>query len=262
MNKNEDESQNKSDESSPKNILTIGAYERDNFGDLLFFIILEKAIKDLNCNLVAGSIIFSDMREYFGRLVYPYHILLTNYKWDAIIVVGGDIGKCDIESAIYMSIKHEYFHEYFSFKNSAITAINGQNLAYLPDVKSFENNQDACYVINSVGGFNAWNDLETEKKVKKILLSADSISVRNKSSHAYLDSIDVENNLVPDVVHTIPLYHQIKDMDNGIYFLFQMNERLIRKYSIDSVSENLCEVIRKCKCKVYLFMAHERILIE
>ena len=44
------------------NILTIGAYERDNFGDLLFFILLKRILEGKNCNIVAGSIVGSDMR--------------------------------------------------------------------------------------------------------------------------------------------------------------------------------------------------------
>lgn len=234
----------------PKNILTIGAYERDNLGDLLFFIIFEKALKNFNCNLVAGSIIFSDMRKLLGRFVYPYDQLLNDHKWDAVLVLGGEIGRCSIPMAIRISLGTSNQINLKEFENSV-----NNYLAYLPDTKKYEKNKNTLFMINSVGGFSKMKDNKINEEIKDILLSADKISVRTKPTQDYLNSIDVKNELVPDVVHVLPLYYPKKEIHKEEYFLFQMNINRMRFYSVENISKQLCRVIQKYRCKIYLFMA-------
>jgi hypothetical protein len=245
-----------------KNILAIGAYERDNFGDLLFFLTLKLALAKRECNLVASSIVSSDMRETLGEYVFPYHFLLSDYKWDAIWIVGGEMGGLDLTGALSMSLSGI---DYFKLSESGRMIVNKylvgkdfRHLAYLPEISNYSKNKDAMLVINSVGGFEALSQDECSKlleSTKETLMDAAKICVRNKQSHEYLNSLGIKNNLLPDVVHAIATYYEGDKFSGEGYIIFQINVHLLEKYSIENVSEQIYNLIFKYGYKVCLFAA-------
>jgi hypothetical protein len=53
-------------------------------------------MKNKDVEVTPASIIFSDMREINGEVVYPYDLMLKLYEWDAVWVVGGEVGGVDV----------------------------------------------------------------------------------------------------------------------------------------------------------------------
>lgn len=245
-----------------KNILTIGAYERDNFGDLLFFIVLKAALQNYQCNLVPSSVIASDMREYFGEFVYPYHFLLQKYRWDAVWVVGGQIGACDKNSGLKMSLSRENLTCYELINDSDKKLLrkyfignDNEFLAYLPSIKDYAKNKHTKYIINSVGDFENLRKGFLFDNTCKILKSANYVSVRSEQAFSFLNSMKINSELVPDVVHAIAKYYNHKSMDSNEYILFQINRSLIQKYSIERIATNLNELMDEYNCNLNLFIA-------
>lgn len=252
-----------------KNILTIGAYERDNFGDLLFFIILKKALQGAGWNIVPGSVVYSDMRNTLGEIVFPYDILLHRYKWDAVWVVGGEMGSLDIENAMLMSLEKEHAKIYQELEVEAreyimhfLAGNNTNHLAYLPIIDDYDLNKNTKLIINSVGGFELLDNRNTVlfDSTMKTLKSATYISVRNRQSHVFLNSHGIHNVLAPDIVHIIPLCFQDKDYDffqqqEEDYALFQISTSYFNEYPIDYISKKIFDTIKEYDYKIYLFAA-------
>lgn len=248
-----------------KNILTIGAYERDNFGDLLFFLILKTVLRDRGYNIVAGSIVGSDMRNLIGEYVFPYHLLLKKYKWDVIWVVGGEMGALPLDGALRMSLGENFFKEYLQLDEDLrkiildyLSCNIGDRLAYLPDINLYKKNLKTKLVLNSVGGFEELPFLENKNIIKNSIdsfKSLSSISVRNNYSHKYLESIGVSSRLSPDVVHILPKIYKNNKIDVCEYILFQVNKFYFDKNSIEDVGNVLIEIINKFNHDIYLFLA-------
>ncbi len=247
-----------------KNILTIGAYERDNFGDSLFFLIAKEALKNSGRNITPSSLISSDMREYIGEKVLPYDFLLSSNHWDAVWIVGGEIGGADIERALSMSLKNTDFDLYSKLTKDEkrrmrcclVGDINYQ-LAYLPHFSGYEKNRDTKIIINSVGGFESlpqFKNVDLFNKAVNSLQMAKMLSVRSKTSSDYLKSLGINNNLLPDVIHALPFYYSPNEIKE-VYILFQVKQPLLDVLSIETVAKNLKQIIDKYGCKVYLFIA-------
>lgn len=246
-----------------KNILTIGAYERDNFGDFLFFIVLKNALLEKDCNITAGSIIEADMNESIGEYVYPYHFLLNNYKWDAIWVVGGEIGNVDVDVALSMSFDDNIASLYFNSETQIKKIIAnyffcgvGKQLAYLPSLELYEENRNSFYIVNSVGGFEGLKNEQLSKKTLNELKKVNHLTVRNSLTYDFLKENNISCSLIPDVVHALPYFYNKKDWAmKGSYILFQINESLLNIYTKEKISFVINEIVKKYNCRVCFFSA-------
>lgn len=251
-----------------KRILTIGAYERDNFGDLLFFLLLKEVFnKDY---VVPSSIIFSDMTEILGEIVYPYNTLLKEFEWDIIIVVGGEIGGVDIHSALNMSLSDKEYQileetgENIDNCYDYLTGFKSNRTAYLPDLDEYSKNTNSFLVINSIGlsSLKSMNGTIIYNEFNRILKKAKFLSVRDNSSFEYLNSLNIENKLCPDIVHIIKKVMD-KKVNNQLllqnidddYILFQCNMNYIQSNTLNSIVDNIQKLIVKYNKKIYLFAA-------
>lgn len=252
-----------------KKILTIGAYERDNFGDLLFFFIVKEFFKQHD--VVPASIIYSDMVDLMGEIIYPYHILLTEFEWDMVIVVGGEIGGVDIHTALNVSLS-DYEYEILEMagnglQNVCYDFLTGRNInrpAYIPNLTFYAKNQGTPLLVNSVGisALKSIDGTTLQKEFIELLKQTKYLSVRDSNSFEYLKSIEIPCILSPDIVHTIKklLDYQIDKqiVENVIiddYILFQCNQYFIFENSIESVILSIKNLIEKYNKKIYLFAA-------
>ena len=86
-----------------KRVLLVGAYERDNLGDLLFLLVTERYLQ--GADVVAAAPFSADMRAQLGRRIPAYGPLLRAESFDAIWTVGGQVGRVDLARAYRMSAK-------------------------------------------------------------------------------------------------------------------------------------------------------------
>jgi len=71
-------------------ILCVGAYERDNFGDLLFQLVTAEYLKD--ADVVFAAPFAADMSALTGERIPAFGPLLASERFDAVWTVGGEVG--------------------------------------------------------------------------------------------------------------------------------------------------------------------------
>lgn len=219
-----------------RKILAIGAYERDNFGDYLFLEVLKRALpKD---NIIPGSIIYSNMSQKYGIVTLPYDLLLSNIKFDAVWVVGGEVGGVDSYNALRMSLSKKQIQQ--AEKDGSMQQlaksklVNENNLfAYIPNLKIYPINKNTPLIINSVGISHA----EDKASLKENIINAVSISVRDENSLSWCKSEDIPAELNPDVVGSVSeLYEPSKENQS---IIFQANKKYMSKNGITTIANQL-----------------------
>lgn len=251
---------------SNANVLLVGAYERDNFGDLLFYQLTKDYLSEFE--VVAGSVIGADMRMLLGTRVHPHNDLLAARSWDLVWVVGGEIGGVDTAGALGMSLNETdgtvYDHAGARGKEVLAHFLSGASAkapAYLPVVADFPLNSRAPVVLNSVGLGNLSakaQDSEHLRIAHAAIRGASAVVVRDTASQVFAESLGVAAILSPDMVHAISLRHP--DMAQSRvgrepYFTFQANAQLIRQYGPEVIAKSLAHVALTTQLRPAFFLA-------
>lgn len=242
-----------------KKILAVGAFERDNFGDLLFYILTKHYLK--NDIVAASSIIFADMRSTLGEIVLPYAQLLKNERWDAVLTVGGEVGGVDIDAALHMSLTGDIRGLYWygdptlraTIKNYLTAPAEG--LAYMPNLTQYRLNNNTPLILNSVGLSNAGSH---QNLLEQTLKSVDQIVARDSDSYNLCKDVNVDKfRLAPDLVQSICLLFPLKKnaSKKSRYITFQISRSLMEKWGVALVADTLTMMVEKLKTKIVLVAA-------
>lgn len=246
-----------------KRILAVGAFERDNFGDLLFLRVLRDFVKDKDAEITPASIIFSDMRRVNGEVVYPYDLMLKLFKWDAVWVVGGEVGGVDITGAVMMDSIGKKGQHYSALTDNDKEAYNtllhiprGNGLsAYLPDLENYDINRKTTMIVNSAGLSNATLNLEMLKN-EVAILSRSSVSVREANSAKFCEENRIHYSLSPDVVTAIAQFHRLrKKHTKDPYIVVQINRGLLSQTKLASLSSDLKDISEYLGANIILLSA-------
>ena len=246
-----------------RHILAIGAYERDNFGDLLFLYVLRKLI-DNKAEVIASSIIAADTESINGEVVLPYDVLLKNHTFDGVYVAGGEVGAVDVVSGLTMDISSKEYQTILRNKPDLNTIVefytgisqNREEHAYIPDLQKYPLNKHTPLIVNSVGLSNiAGLSGDFLQRTISVLRNA-AVSVRENNSQKIMEKNKIASSLSPDVVHTINLFHP-KHSSTKRYFTFQINTELIKtsRYSPKKIAVILQQISHALKADVRLFLA-------
>lgn len=215
-----------------RNVLAIGAFERDNFGDFLFYEVLRRALPD--DNVIPSSFIAGDMRSKYGFMTVPYDFALRGERFDAVWVVGGQVGGVTVPSALEMSLgghvdPNLHINKQSLYKKLLVLyGANDNNLrAYIPDLSAYTLNAQTPMIIHSVGLTHIFADTT---KNKALLQQARRVVVRDTDSVKTCKSQGVSAVLSPDVVHSLSKFYQPKKTSIREGILFQANEALIGQY--------------------------------
>ncbi len=246
-----------------KKILAVGAFERDNFGDLLFLRVLRDFMQNKDVEITPASIIFSDMRNVNGEIVYPYDLMLRLYKWDVVWVVGGEVGGVDITGAILMDavdIKGQHYglldQKDREVYDTLLGIPRGNNLsAYLPNIHSYSKNRNTMMIINSVGLSNSRIGTEMSKK-EVATLSRSVVSVRENMSAKFCEENNIPHTLSPDVVSAISYFHPFKgERTQKPYIVVQVNHDLLSKTKLVNFTRNLNKISEYLNAEIVLLRA-------
>lgn len=247
------------------NVLLIGAYERDNFGDLLFYQLTREYLGDHN--IVAGSIIGADMTSLLGTHVYPHNDLLASRAWDLIWVVGGEIGGVDAEGALAMSLDETEGRIFDAAGTEGkhviaryLSGASAHSPAYLPVKSKFPLNAQTPLVINSVGLGNTLpaDSARSGDSAVPAIRSAAAIVVRDAVSYDFAKSIGKESVLSPDMVHAISLQHPelaSSAAEDDPYFIFQSSAHLIEEFGAEAIARSLARVATETGWRPAFFLA-------
>ena len=185
-------------------ILLVGAYERDNLGDLLFLLVTERYVAE--AEVVAAAPFAADMRALLDRRVHAYGPLLRDEPWDVVWTVGGQIGSIDLRRAYRLSAAPEALARFdranpLTRARILRRAVGGVRVEapYIPDLTP-----GALTIVNSAGlsGIR-WLPAGRRDRLTALLRTRSSISVRDGASSRFLTNAGIEHDLAPDAVHAV-----------------------------------------------------------
>jgi hypothetical protein len=248
--------------------MLVGAFERDNFGDLLFFHVTERFLS--GAEVTAASMIGADMTATLGEKVQPFSHLLAAEHWDLVWCVGGEIGGLPVSGAMPMSLAG------FEGEVYDRAPVKGQQLiarflagadstepAYIPSLENFPLNAETPLILNSIGiaTLDSMSGTLVHERSIVALRSAAAVTVRDANSADFAHRNGFDATLVPDVVHAMPrLFPELTDRiaafrSDSPYFLFQVSEGLAGHYPAADVAEPLAAVARETGFRPALFTA-------
>ena len=191
-------------------MLAVGAYERDDVGDLLFLLVTERCLR--GARVVASAPFGADMRALLDRRVVPYGPLLRDEAFDVVWTVGGQVGAVDVARAYRMSAPPREYRRYArgsARRRAGLLARatgGGPMLSpYIPSLLEHPRNAGAISVLNSVGlsGVRGIEDADRRAALVALLRGQTVISVRDRGSSRLLDELGIEHALAPDAVHAL-----------------------------------------------------------
>lgn len=190
-------------------MLLVGAYERDNFGDLLFLLVTEHCL--WGAEVCAAAPFAADMSALLDRTVPAYAPLLRAERFDVVWTVGGQVGAIDAHKAYRYSAAPDV-HKRFARASRARQAELLRRAAggtvplspYIPALAGFPRNAGAISVVNSAGVAGIANAEPVRREALLALLRTQTaITVRDRPSSALLTRQGIAHDLEPDVVHAI-----------------------------------------------------------
>lgn len=226
-------------------VLTVGAYERDNFGDLLFLLVTERYLP--GSEIVSAAPFRADMTRLMDRQVPALGEQLSREGFDAIWTVGGQVGGTSIETAYRMSRPRREVARYrraapADQRAMLSAALGGAPIVspYIPTPASFPRNAGAVTVLNSVGVAGAARrPVQIRHELAAVLQTTDLVSVRDKESSEFLRTLGVEHTLAPDIVHALGVLDPVEpDPDNDVVVL-QVSAGIAAQLGHEAIAEQL-----------------------
>jgi hypothetical protein len=189
--------------------MLVGAFERDNFGDLLFLLLTERYLH--GADVVAASPFSSDMTALLDRRIHAYGPLLEQERFDAVWTVGGQVGALDLRRAFGMSAspwQYLRLRALPEWRRPAFVARAARGAGavapYLPELSAYARNAGVPAVLNSAG-LSGLGSVAPDRRagILRLLRGLDAVAVRDAPSAHYLDRVGIPHVLAPDAVHAL-----------------------------------------------------------
>jgi polysaccharide pyruvyl transferase len=231
-------------DSSPR-VLMVGAYERDNVGDLLFLLVTERYLPD--AQVISAAPFSADMTALLDRRVHAYGPLLRSERFDVIWTAGGQVGAVDLRRAFRMSAPPGAYRRYrrsSERKRAAILrrAVGGATVVspYIPSPLAYPLNAGAISVLNSAGLSGIRRiDPQRRELLVALLRGQTFISVRDRPSSRFLAGLGIEHSLVPDAVHAIGVLRpRPRDPDSDVAIL-QASTAILGRLGLETVAAGI-----------------------
>lgn len=250
-------------------VAIIGAYERDNFGDILFLKVCSKLLEPWP--LVPLSLISRNMHEEGGGTIVSasawFDCCKEAFLPKAIIVVGGEVLTCPVIDALSCDIdptRSNSLHKTDESNKKRLEKLfswHAGDLAYVPDLVKIlgDKKRTVPLALNSVGG----SSLEpSSRKLSALLQTLDQasyISVRDAVTHKLIVGGKPESksvNLNPDIVSTLKkccaqevetAYTKAVSLNPWLaepYLLFQANDDYIRENDPQRIGAQIAATAR------------------
>ena len=220
-------------------ILLVGAYERDNFGDLLFLELTKRRLGAIGAVTVVSAPISADMRALVGEFVIPTGLALQTDPFDTVWVVGGEIGTTTLGEALRFSLSAAD-HETLAaapgpVRRAAIAALTVDHEspgAYVP-APSGDDTTAAPVVLHSVGLAGLAGAAVDDPRMVSISAAA-GLTVRDGVSSELLAERGVRHRLAPDLVQTIRKHLVPASPDPSSRVLVQASTRSLDLWGDDA----------------------------
>lgn len=188
-------------------IAVLGAFDRFNYGDLLFPIIIEEVLKKykIDCQIEYYGLTESNLRRYGGKATLAYDKLYGLPNGSILIIAGGEV-----LSATWFDMEKGFLSRKIPFLlksvkniigNDLLSSISfylfGQKIPFVLNPADFNNSIKIIY--NAVGG-SSLNDFSSKykKNIASRLSKSTFLSVRDIETKNILDTEYVDAELAPD----------------------------------------------------------------
>ncbi|GAB3273890.1 polysaccharide pyruvyl transferase family protein [Arthrobacter pigmenti] len=245
----------------PHKALLVGAYERDNFGDILFLLLTEKYLA--RADVTAAAPMHADMSHVFGRYIPAYAPLLKTARWDSVWSVGGELGRVSLPAALNYSLSDDMRVVYKGQDREGQRAIRkalssdvDHDLVYVPTMHEYPLNYQANLIINSAGlsGMASFAP-NIERRYLRKVRAAKVINVRDQKSSDYLTSHGIEHEVVPDLVHAISRLYPDNDVGSGAYICVHTSAGYLNSVGYEEFANRLIDLANGTKLNIMLFLA-------
>ena len=227
-----------------RSVALIGAYERDNFGDLLFLIVTETLLARRGAITQATGPFPADMTDLLDRHIPSLGACLRSERFDAIWTVGGELGGITLPTAYRMSATDNDWEAYrrLSVRQRAmrlmeITDGASLQLAYIPQMsESWWSRTRIPLVVNSVGLHGARRlRPRIKRELVKTLRNSAGVSVRDRVSSEWLNRYSIDHLLAPDVVHLLPNVHPVRQAVADDRAILQVSRVHLTRFGMDKI---------------------------
>jgi len=242
-------------------VVAVGAFERDNFGDLLYAE-LARSVSAGQLDVSLATPIAADMRSELGVELPAVGDRLREARVQGIWVVGGEVGATTAEYVYATRFGEEALRALQTLpteaKVDALTKAMGGVLyaaPYIPRPSAVEQTRDAVLALNSVGLAGiATAPPERARALADTLLEAEYVSVRDPRSSAVLDSMGVRHVLAPDFAHSVSRLHTPRRSD-GEFALIHLPEAVFARHTRDVWLRPLVEAASATGLELRFFLA-------
>jgi len=203
------------DKNSTRPIIVFGAFDRHNFGDMLFAHVIEHLLAEHRpgCEPIFAGLAARDLRRYGGHDVAALSVLASRWR-DAparIVHAGGELLTCDAWEAAVMLTEPQDTQACIARHGAraddrmkwARSTLHTAALApYLIGRETFPHAASVC--ANAVGGVTLdARDAAFRDEVVTKLRTLDDLSVRDTQTQASLQAARIVARLVPDPVSMV-----------------------------------------------------------
>ena len=248
----------------------IGAYERDNFGDLLFLERTRRYLASAGIDETTLAPFGSSREQLTGSRVDAVSTMARRGSCGALWTVGGEVGGVAAHSAYLMldgDARPPDFHDLPRRARRRIIRreFDGPllDLAYVPRPSAFPASWPVPSILNSVGVSGiAGLTAGVAANARYALRDADYISVREKTSSGFLESLRIPHVLAPDLVHTMRRDHadlasrdarEVARASRKV--LVQMSAATLSQQGVAALADALCSSRHLEGADVRLFVA-------
>jgi hypothetical protein len=224
-------------------VLLVGPYERDNLGDLLFPLVMERYLGD--AEVVLGAPFAPSTEALLERRVHPYGPLLRDERFDVVWSVGGQLGGVDVGRALRMAAPGV----------DVLAATGGVELAspYIPALPDADT--DTVAVVNSAGLATLRGARPAHRAtLVAILRRQDTIAVRDPQSSELLHELGIRHRLAPDAVHALGVLRPRRGPVTNVAAI-QVSQRILERLGRDELAQALAGALAPTPLRLRLFAA-------
>lgn len=240
--------------------ILVGAYERENFGDLLFLLRTREYLADTD--VIPTAPFASGASEYLDEEIRSYVPELRSGSADGVWIVGGEVGSTTLSSAFRLSASEEQFAAFSKLQAhdraeelGRIFELPASASPYLPRASAFPRSHGTSVVINSVGlgGIRGMHGDRLDE-VRGAIRDANFVSVRDRPSSDLLRKLSIQHMLAPDLVQTLALDREYPRRQESDLALVQVKEKVLQEFGTEAFAEVLSQskVLKHFRIRLFL----------
>lgn len=240
--------------SPPRRLLAVGAFERDNFGDLLYRELLDHYAGSAWEITWGAPVVGPDAPDGVVR----WADALSSHDFDAVWAGGGEVGSTPPDYALLTS-----FGESALADRRDAPAAHRRRLAdemggvvldppYIPRPAAWPRHTGIPLVINSVGVSAVGRESASRRiPIVATIRDATAVSVRDTASGRLLDGLGIPHTVVPDLAHVVAAVRPMSVKRREVA-LVQLNAQSVDAHGVENWARALHTALPRQPIRILL----------